>query len=299
MTNSLFRRVALALLASLLLAPAASPVTKRVGQVTFVVEDQSAVPGGFFVARLQSRKGVGTAYAILDGRKAPAYSAARGPRALVPVPLETPAGEVTVGFEIFSRRGRQRIPLTSRISERPTRERRLEITPQWRALLASPDAARDERVLLGLLRTQSLTPPEPLHPPVQGLAGTGFSDRLVTTDGSPVAQKIDGTWGELHRGLDFAVPAGTPVRSPGRGTVLFAGPLVLAGQVVVVDHGQGLISVLMHLSRTDVAAGDTVAAGSPLGASGATGLVQTPLLEWRTYIHGIAVDPALVQRCLD
>jgi murein DD-endopeptidase MepM/ murein hydrolase activator NlpD len=300
MTPLLARQSALAVLCLLLPFPASgASVTKRVGQVTFVVEDDAAVPGGFFVARLLSRRGVGSAYAILDGRRAPAYSAARGPRALVPIPADGVSGGVPIGFEILSRKGRQRIPVDSAIAPRQSGERRVELGAGARALLMSPESGRDERILLGLLRTQSLSPPEALRPPIGGIVGRGFGDRLLGAGGTRVAQRIDGTWGEFHRGLDFAVPSGTAVRSPGRGKVLLAAPLTLAGNTVVIDHGQGLLSVLMHLTRVDIAAGDTVFAGAPVGLSGVSALTGEPVLEWRTYIHGIAVDPSLVQRSLD
>ena len=289
------------LLVSVLSFPAlGASITKRVGQVTFVVEDDAAVPGGFFVARLLSRYGVGSAHVILDGRRSPTYPAGRGPRALVPIPVDASSGPVPIGFEILSRKGRQRIPVDSTIAPRQAGVRRLAFSAEKGALLTLPEAARDERVLLGLLRSQSLAPPEPLRSPVVGpIVGHGFGDRLVSADGARVAQRIDGTWGEFQRGLAFALPLGTPVRSPGRGTVLFAAPLTLAGNTIVIDHGQGLISVLLHLGRLDVGAGEGVLAGAPLGLSGDSGLTEGPVLEWRTYIHGIAVDPGLVQRSLD
>jgi murein DD-endopeptidase MepM/ murein hydrolase activator NlpD len=84
------------------------------------------------------------------------------------------------------------------------------------------------------------------------------------------------------------------VRSPGSGTVLFAGPLVLSGETVVVDHGQGVVSVVQHLSRIHVKAADTVKTGDDLGTSGDTGLAPEPLVQWRVYLHGVAVDPLVI-----
>jgi murein DD-endopeptidase MepM/ murein hydrolase activator NlpD len=73
--------------------------------------------------------------------------------------------------------------------------------------------------------------------------------------------------------------------------VLFAGPLSLSGATVVIDHGQGVVSVLQHLSRVDVRAGDAVAGAAVVGLSGDTGLAPEPMLQWRVYLHGVAVDP--------
>jgi len=90
------------------------------------------------------------------------------------------------------------------------------------------------------------------------------------------------------------VPVGTPVRAPGAGTVLFAGPLALSGETVVIDHGQGVLSVLQHLSRVDGRPGDPVAAAAVVGLSGDTGLAPQPILQWRVYLHAVAVDPTVI-----
>ena len=87
--------------------------------------------------------------------------------------------------------------------------------------------------------------------------------------------------------------------TPTRGTVLFAGPLTLSGQTLVIDHGQGVVSALFHLSRIDVKTGDRVEPGDVVGLSGDTGVAPTPLVQWRTYLHGVAVDPSALQQLLN
>jgi murein DD-endopeptidase MepM/ murein hydrolase activator NlpD len=85
----------------------------------------------------------------------------------------------------------------------------------------------------------------------------------------------------VHNGLDIAVPTGTPIRAPMAGTVILADPdLYYEGGAVFLDHGRGLVSVMMHMSRIDVAAGDVVVQGGQLGLSGATGRVTGPHLHW-------------------
>ena len=85
----------------------------------------------------------------------------------------------------------------------------------------------------------------------------------------------------VHNGLDIAVPTGTPVNAPMAGTVILADPdLFYEGGCVFLDHGRGMISVLMHLSRIDVEAGDVVGQGEQLGLSGATGRVTGAHLHW-------------------
>jgi murein DD-endopeptidase MepM/ murein hydrolase activator NlpD len=130
-------------------------------------------------------------------------------------------------------------------------------------------------------------------------AGGGFGS-LQTYDGaSGLELLVDSVWGEVHRGLDYEVAPGTPVLSPAAGTVLFASPLLLSGQTVVIDHGQGIVSALFHLSRLDVMAGQSIEPRAPVGLSGDSGLCPAPMVQWRVYVNGTAVDPRLLDRALD
>jgi hypothetical protein len=287
---------ALALGAFVLLAaeaPSAGPeeIVRRVGRVTFRVDASRAYPGGVLAVRLASRGRLGAAWAILDGRRAPFYLDHGQPRALVPVAASTEPGPATLGVEIAARRGEQRVAIPVTIGTRDFATRPVVLPEAKRALLSLHDAARDGRRLLALLRTESKAPaPAPFVSPV-GAAGRGFGEPRSYDGATEVESRIDALQGERHRGLDYAVPLGTLVRAPGAGTVLHAGPLILAGETVVLDHGQGVVSVLHHLSGSHVRAGDVVPAAAVVGSSGDTGLAPEPMLQWRVYLHGVAVDP--------
>ncbi|MHA7856735.1 MAG: M23 family metallopeptidase [Henriciella sp.] len=85
----------------------------------------------------------------------------------------------------------------------------------------------------------------------------------------------------VHRGYDIAIPIGTDIVAPAAGTVTLGDPdLYYEGGTVFLDHGDGLVSVFLHMSDVDVAAGDVVAAGDRLGASGNTGRTTGPHLHW-------------------
>ena len=288
------RRALLLLVPSLLSLPVpGSPqdIVKRVGLVTFLVDTSRAFPGGLFVVRLQSRGALGAAFAAVDGQRAPFFMAAKGPRALVPIPLTAVPGPTTLGIELMARRGRQRIPLSVTIARRDYPARTVTIPEIKRPLLKQPSVTHDARQLLLLLRTESPEAPGPLKPPITVVEGLGFGGLQTWLGGSPVESMLDGMYGEEHRGLDYEIPPGTVVMAPAAGTVLFAGPMALGGQTLVLDHGQGILSVLFHLSRIDVALDDHVEARAPVGFSGETGLAVSPQVEWRTYLHGVAVDP--------
>lgn len=98
-----------------------------------------------------------------------------------------------------------------------------------------------------------------------------------------------------HRGLDYAGAAGSPVTAPAAGKVALVGRVSqgfrVHGNVVGIDHGQGVVSIFMHLSRINVKEGDIVKAGQLIGAIGSTGASTGPHLHWGLYVHGQSVDP--------
>ena len=99
-----------------------------------------------------------------------------------------------------------------------------------------------------------------------------------------------------HRGVDYAGGTGSPVVAPAAGRVALVGRVSegfrVHGNVVGIDHGQGVTSIMMHLSRIDVQEGQLVKPGQRIGAVGSTGASTGPHLHWGLYVHGISVDPA-------
>jgi murein DD-endopeptidase MepM/ murein hydrolase activator NlpD len=99
-----------------------------------------------------------------------------------------------------------------------------------------------------------------------------------------------------HFGLDFRVPTGTPVAAMNDGTVLLARPLYFEGNFVVLDHGQGLLTLYLHLSEFKVKEGDQVKRGQIVGLSGGTGRATGPHLHVAVRWQGIYLDPASLMR---
>lgn len=125
----------------------------------------------------------------------------------------------------------------------------------------------------------------PFRRPAQGrISGVYGSQRIL--NGEPRSP---------HLGLDIAAPTGTPIVAPAPGVVtLVHEDMLLTGQTVVLDHGHGISSVYIHMSRIDVAEGQRLAAGDPIGAIGMTGRASGPHLHWGLNWFEVKLDPALV-----
>ncbi|WLI05640.1 peptidoglycan DD-metalloendopeptidase family protein [Pseudomonas sp. FP597] len=138
---------------------------------------------------------------------------------------------------------------------------------------------------LGAYRTFSPNTPSNLllDKPVNGPLSSKFGVRRF----------FNGEERNPHAGLDFAVPAGTPIKSPAAGKVIRTGDYFFNGNTVFVDHGQGFISMFCHLSKIDVKAGQSLARGEVVGKVGSTGRATGPHLHWNVSLNDARVDPAI------
>lgn len=96
-----------------------------------------------------------------------------------------------------------------------------------------------------------------------------------------------------HSGIDIRVPEGAPVMAPAAGKVQVTNDYFFNGNTVLIDHGQGLISLFCHLSRIDVKAGDTIQQGQQIGLVGKTGRATGPHLHWSVSLNNARVNPRL------
>ena len=130
---------------------------------------------------------------------------------------------------------------------------------------------------------------------------TDFLDRVLT----PAKGRISGVYGSQrifngvpkrpHFGLDIAGPTGTPVVAPWGGKVVFSNPdLYYSGGTLIIDHGLGITSTYIHLSKLDVTVGEVIQKGQKIAEIGATGRVTGPHLDWRLNWFNRRLDPQLV-----
>lgn len=200
--------------------------------------------------------------------------------AIVGIPLGTAAGPQQLTVD-----GR---PLAFQVGGRDYRAQHITLKNQRQVDPNPDDLRRIERELAEQTRAyRRFSPAQPSNllfdRPVDGPLSSPFGLRRF----------FNGQERNAHSGLDFAVPAGTPVKAPAAGEVTLVGDYFFNGRTVFVDHGQGLISMFCHLSRIDVKPGDRLARGQVLGRVGATGRATGPHLHWNVSLNDARVDPAI------
>jgi len=128
---------------------------------------------------------------------------------------------------------------------------------------------------------------QPFGWPVIGRISTLFGSQRIYKNGEA---------GSYHSGIDIARPTGTTVVAPADGVVILAAdhPFTLEGNLLMIDHGMGLNSAFLHLSRIDVRVGEHVRKGQPIGAVGMSGRATGPHLHWGLRWRAARIDPLLV-----
>jgi len=200
--------------------------------------------------------------------------------ALVGIPLSAEPGThelvvsgETIGFEVLPRDYvTQRLTIANRRQVNPLPEDLERIASDRREMDAA-FARFDE----------ALPPQTQFLMPAQGPLSSSFGLRRI----------LNGEPRNPHSGLDIAAPAGAPIIAPAAGKVTATGDYFFNGNTVLIDHGQGLITMYCHLSRIDVSPGDQVTAGDLIGAVGQTGRVTGPHLHWSVSLNNARVNPSL------
>lgn len=220
-----------------------------------------------------------------DGKRALVLNSNGAWLAVIGIPLAQPVGKAAISV-----RAAKREPGTVNFAVKPHayQEQRLTVSKSYVDLTAEQlQRVNRERKIIdaALTNWRDLTLSElSLIAPVDGPRSSSFGLRRYFNE-QPRSP---------HKGMDIAADLGTSVVAPRNGTVAATGNFYFNGNTVIVDHGQGFVTMYCHLDEIDVEEGQYLTAGTPLGKVGKTGRVTGPHLHFGTYLNGTAVDPALL-----
>lgn len=229
---------------------------------------------------LKVRAADGAAEARLDGRTITLFAQPDGVSlGLMPIPvLEKPG---IYKLEFLDKNGMVIHTSSLTIADAHYRKQNIAIAESIAELKPSPG----EQDTVGAFRKE-VSPQrywtEPLQLPVAGCMTSLFGVTRYL-NGKPT--------GDYHAGIDQRGAAGTPIHAIAAGTVKIVQPYSLRGGTVAIDHGQGLESIYLHMSKFAVKEGDQVGRGDVIGYIGATGRATGPHLHWTLYANGEAVNP--------
>jgi hypothetical protein len=281
---------ALVCLALLAFLPLPASGQQRSGSDSFesgshptLLPQQSLVPGGVALVRIDAPAD-DPPRAMLNGAPVMVIRQRDHWLAVVGVPLGTPPGRLKVAVE---HRDARATSVELAIKPKQYVMQRLRVAPGM-VELAPDDLARVNRerpVVQAAFATFSDTPPTTLglQQPVPGTRSSSYGMRRVF-NGQPRSP---------HTGMDIAAPAGTPVVAPAPGKVVLTGDYFFSGNTVILDHGQGLVTMYGHLSAIEVKPGGVVDTGGVIGRVGSTGRATGPHLHWGVSLNRAMVDPAL------
>jgi murein DD-endopeptidase MepM/ murein hydrolase activator NlpD len=243
------------------------------------------VPGGILEVPLPD----GISGATFEGRPV----LIRDQTAIVGIGLDIKPGQHTLSFQGGTDSSGTARGHTFNVVPKAYPEQRLHIA---NPKMVNPDPADLERIEAESKRMEAVylgfTPqaaPSVFNKPLSGRISSPFGFRRI----------FNGEPRNPHSGLDIAAATGTPVPSPAQGTVVLTGDFYFNGNSIFVDHGQGLITMICHLSAIGVRAGQKVNTGDILGKVGATGRATGPHLHWSVSLNGYRVDPQLAIQTFD
>jgi biotin carboxyl carrier protein len=273
MTNYLAR---IALLAVLCTAPAFA-------DGAFVAPRVSTVPGGVVTFKLAGPPDR-LPTVTFNGRPVMVVRQQDSWLAIVGIGLSIEPGDYDVDV-LEAGGGERKLPFAVRPKTYSVQQ--LKVAPGQVNLSAENEArvAREQEKVRAALDGFSPVAPATLRlqQPVPGRRSSSFGLRRM----------FNGESRNPHSGMDIAAPTGTPIKAPLAGRVVDVGTYFFNGNNVVVDHGQGLLTMYCHLSKIRVEVGQELKRGEVLGDVGATGRVTGPHLHWGVSLNGAMVDPAL------
>ncbi|HAU4931638.1 M23 family metallopeptidase [Aeromonas hydrophila] len=265
----------------------------RVVCCLLLLASQSALAEGF-ISRLLNHPVPGGVAVVALGSEAQAPTARYQGKPVLVVREEGKRWIAIVGIPLKSQPGPHQLQVSDgrtlgfTVGTKHYREQHIKLKNSRQVNPLAEDMTRINRELAEQTRAyQTFSPTQPSNllfdKPVEGPLSSPFGLRRF----------FNGEERNPHSGLDFAVGAGTPIKSPAAGKVILIGNYFFNGNTVFVDHGQGLISMFCHMSKVDVKLGQSLPRGGIVGRVGATGRATGPHMHWNVSLNDARVDPAI------
>jgi murein DD-endopeptidase MepM/ murein hydrolase activator NlpD len=272
--EQLYRR--LNILAALLLSFVAASLASAVGAQQCTAKPAS-IPLGQTV-RLRCE--VPAATARLNARTVRLYQQGTGDwQGLMPVAVADTPG--TYPIEFLAEDGTPLISVNLTIRKTVFPSQNVTLAPQIEALHSTPEEMQTLTTFRDSVSDVKYWE-DPLVAPLPGCVISPFGVKRLH-NGKPT--------GEFHAGIDQRGSNGTPIRAVAAGVVKIVQPFNVLGGTVAIDHGQGLETMYLHMSKLNVEAGARVNKGDVIGYVGATGRANGPHLHWVVYVNGVPVNP--------
>lgn len=258
-----------------------------------LLANQSALAEGF-ISRLLNHPVPGGVAVVALGSEAQAPTVRYQGKPVLVVREEGKRWIAIVGIPLKSQPGPHQLQVSDgrtlgfSVGTKHYREQHIKLKNSRQVNPLAEDMTRINRELAEQTRAyQTFSPTQPSNllfdKPVEGPLSSPFGLRRF----------FNGEERNPHSGLDFAVGAGTPIKSPAAGKVILIGNYFFNGNTVFVDHGQGLISMFCHMSKVDVKLGQSLPRGGIVGRVGATGRATGPHMHWNVSLNDARVDPAI------
>jgi murein DD-endopeptidase MepM/ murein hydrolase activator NlpD len=198
---------------------------------------------------------------------------------LMPIAVADVPGAYAIDFLAEDGKRIESAKLTIRSTPFPTQN--VNLAPQIEELKSSPEEIQTLTAFRNSVSDQKFWE-DPLVAPVPGCVLSPFGVKRLHNGKST---------GEFHGGVDLRSPAGKPIHAVAAGIVRIGQPFNVLGGTVAIDHGQGLETMYLHMSKLAVQPGARVNRGDVIGYVGATGRANGPHLHWVIYVNGVPVNP--------
>lgn len=252
----------------------------------FAAPQQAVVPGGIVILPLPDDLPAAVTARFGDDPVFIDTTTAGERRLIIGIPLAAEPG--TASVEISSSKGRQTLSFT--VSSKQYTEQHITLPAGDKHVNPGPEAlaryAREAREQQAVYRSFSESR--------GGWPGFVMPTSGALSDTFGRKRFFNGEARAPHLGMDIPAPEGQKVVAPANGIVVQTGDYFFNGRTVMIDHGQGLISMLCHLSKIRTKAGDKVKQGDVIGRVGHTGRATGPHLHWTVSLNNARIDPLLV-----